>query len=214
MPRTILSELASQNPVLNISHASPGGTTQHSGWPDAEGWVLWEDFNAAQCYQLFKDIMDTEWQDPTADLSLTSFDAEIYDEDSFEHNVLSKKVYPSVNAALQKALEMLDVGLGQDSLSEINLGRGGRTYYNPSGDSGHRPDWALCSRLHMTDTLAYLNLLPGDTKLSIKWSSDDFPDDLTAWRNPVRQILHYCEKAKVRYGYIITDEELVVMRCT
>ncbi|KAM0249214.1 hypothetical protein ACHAQJ_009120 [Trichoderma viride] len=208
MPRTILSELSSQNPILNASRASPGGTTHHSDWPAAESWTLWEDFNATQCYQLFEEIMNAEWQDPTADVDLTTFDLEIYDEDSFEHSVLSRKLYPSVNAALQRAMELLDISEG------INLCRGGRTYYNPSGATGHRPDWALCSRLHMTDTLAYYNLLPGDTKLSVKWSSDLFPDYLAYWENPVRQILHYCDMSRVRYGYIITDQELVVMRCT
>ena len=69
-------------------------------------------------------------------------------------------------------------------------------------------------------TNANLNLMPGDTKLSTKWHSswrqrqDLSPISITIWEYPVRQILEYCTQEYRRYGFIITDAELVVMRIT
>ncbi|KAI1159513.1 hypothetical protein F5B18DRAFT_677144 [Nemania serpens] len=82
------------------------------------------------------------------------------------------------------------------------------------------PDWA-----GLVDVHGYSNILPGETKLSRNWRSEElnkfigkkdecaFDDDLepkALW--PIRQLLHYCLESHMRYGYIITDEELVVMR--
>ncbi|KAI1273455.1 hypothetical protein F5Y07DRAFT_411356 [Xylaria sp. FL0933] len=82
------------------------------------------------------------------------------------------------------------------------------------------PDWA-----GLVDVQHYNNILPGDTKLSKNWRSRDLKRLIAAkgqrikkddegsnviW--PVRQLIHYCIESHMRYGYIITDEELVVMR--
>lgn len=64
------------------------------------------------------------------------------------------------------------------------------------------------------------NLLPGDTKVSRKWKSADLIEgDINMadvknkrWFQPVGQIYTYCVRLNARYGYIITDKELVVFR--
>jgi hypothetical protein len=63
------------------------------------------------------------------------------------------------------------------------------------------------------------NILPGDTKLSKKWSSDSIKsgvvveDDTQLDRlQLIKQIFAYCVKSNARYGYLITDQELVVVR--
>ncbi|KAL9098862.1 MAG: hypothetical protein Q9163_005555 [Psora crenata] len=63
-------------------------------------------------------------------------------------------------------------------------------------------------------------LLPADTKLSHKWSSKEIiPGEYQAelggpppWMLPLSQVFTYCVNANARYGYIITDEELLVLR--
>ena len=62
----------------------------------------------------------------------------------------------------------------------------------------------------------YFNMLPGDTKLSAKWSpgmrySPD-PGERGQWSLVVSQISHYSSKLDTRYGFIITDKHLVVFR--
>ncbi len=63
------------------------------------------------------------------------------------------------------------------------------------------------------------NILPGDTKLSSKWSSSTInPGDIEKhdvrqdWYQPIAQIFTYCVRNNARYGYLITDKELVVIR--
>ncbi|KAI1117618.1 hypothetical protein F5Y14DRAFT_448074 [Nemania sp. NC0429] len=83
-----------------------------------------------------------------------------------------------------------------------------------------RPDWAGVADVHGRN-----NILPGETKLSKNWRSErlnkyigkektqDLYDDMNTialW--PMRQMLQYCVDSHARYGYIITDEELVVMK--
>ena len=210
MPPTILSELARRNPEVNNSGTKPGTNTISADWPQVESWTLWQDFNAATLYELYRDVVDKTWHDPQPHPKGTRFDLEIFDEDSLEHNILSKLLLPPVNDALRYARRLL----GKDNHFDLDIGRSGRCYYNPSRDSRYHPDWALCSLAETVNNDTYANLLPGDTKISKKWASSDYTNEPMAWTDPVRQTLSYCNKTAVRYGFIITEMELVVFRCT
>lgn len=96
------------------------------------------------------------------------------------------------------------------------MGRGDRCYCR-GADDGHlfKPDWSLCSNSHLLNERLFHNLLPGDTKLSIKWrSSMRGTDAHYPWKDPVRQILYYMDGLRVCYGWLITDAELVVLRAS
>jgi hypothetical protein len=170
---------------------------------------------------MFKDIVEAKW-DAQGSLSAaeTGWDGEIFDEDELEHSALSPHIFPPVNKAIQHALKYTK--LDKEHGLNLNLGRAGRTYYEPGGDRRFKPDWALCcpSRRSPSDygDFRYQNLLPGDSKLSNKWQSSwhSNPDPSTrkAWSQPIRQILHYCKLSHCRYGFLITDAELVVLRVT
>jgi len=60
------------------------------------------------------------------------------------------------------------------------------------------------------NTRHYRNILPGDTKLSTKFKSE-WDWDTRQFRGPIIQIFTYCRRANVPYGYIITQEELVMV---
>ena len=86
------------------------------------------------------------------------------------------------------------------------------------------PDWAGIQTdpqddLDQVETSQPPNILPGDSKLGRKWSSKNIEDGLvhpdhhdSDWMKPLRQIFAYCVRANARYGYIVTDEEVVVIR--
>lgn len=150
---------------------------------------------------LGKDSIDGKWRDPPAMLKITRFDSQIFNEDSLEHNVLSKTLFPPIIAALRSTRKTLRL----DHVLDLDLGRSGRCYYNPSGDKRFYPDWSLVSESRVTDGSTYVNLLPGDTKLAVKWQSSFYPHFQPVWKDPVRQILSYCDKLGVRYGFIITN---------
>ncbi|KAL8377050.1 hypothetical protein RB595_007944 [Gaeumannomyces hyphopodioides] len=211
MSRTILSELSLPNPDIDSSGTKEGANTTSPYWPDASEWLLWRDFNARTLHGLYKDVVDKDWPDVPPPPRSTGFDLEISDEDSFEHGVVSKILLPPVNDALGYARRILNM----NSLFDLDVGRSGRCYYD--ADRRYDPDWALCSRAVTANNgaahRAYLNLLPGDSKLASKWKSSLYHDDRATWSLPVRQILNYCDKTSTRYGFIITDKELVVFRC-
>lgn len=83
----------------------------------------------------------------------------------------------------------------------------------------HKPDWAGIRTFDSGDCRKTHNILPGDTKLSYKWTSEqivpkrlDEKDANKGWLWPLRQLFTYCLNLKTRYGYIITDKEVVVFR--
>lgn len=211
---TILEELTKPNPLVN-NMAKWGPNSANSNWAAVEGWTLWQDFTAERLYAIFSDVVESEWNIRSEIHSTpTDWDSQVYDEDGLEHAVLSTHLLPPVNAALRHGLRYAKL----DKLASINLGRAGRTYYEPGGDRRFKPDWALCSSNHIEtfadNSFRYYSLMPGDSKLSNKWHSSFRQEatKFTTWSDPVRQILTYCIQSGSRYGFIITDKELVVIR--
>ncbi|KAL8410428.1 hypothetical protein RB596_000201 [Gaeumannomyces avenae] len=200
---TILEELARPNPDMDNSGTVTGTNTSNSEWPEApQNWVLWDDFNAETLYKLYQHVVESPWSDPPAHQNATNFDLQIFNEDMLEHNVITKLLLPLVNKALDHARTVLD----KPSLWTLHLGRSGGCNFNKIN-----PDWALRSQAHLIYGSTYMPLLVGDTKLFKKWSSRDTDDSQWIW--PIKQILHYCNTTGLRYGFIITEMELVVFRC-
>ncbi|KAG7007384.1 eukaryotic translation initiation factor 3 subunit L [Physcia stellaris] len=94
-----------------------------------------------------------------------------------------------------------------------------------------RPDWAGVKRPDWAGVKAPMsmkkprNLLPGDTKVSTVFKSSQILRGSTrsqdhtigsskksSWFYALSQIFTYCTKANARYGYLITDRELVVIK--
>ncbi|KAL8661170.1 MAG: hypothetical protein Q9202_005827 [Teloschistes flavicans] len=82
----------------------------------------------------------------------------------------------------------------------------------------HRPDWGGVRR-PVQCAGKQRNILPGETKLSSKWDRDKLPSGYDehysiAYRfyGPIQQIYTYCMRSNSRYGYLITDKELLVIR--
>jgi hypothetical protein len=130
-------------------------------------------------------------------------DAEIFDEKSLECH-LTKHTIPLVNDALAHAYETL------------KKSKALRGHYLASGRQSSisgKPDWSLCSPSRPGKGNAkYANLVPGDTKLSRKWNPGMAASHNEQWALPVRQVLSYSRDLGVRYGFIITDSHLVVLR--
>lgn len=86
-------------------------------------------------------------------------------------------------------------------------------YSDPMTGSQRKPDWSI-----------YLHTVPkpiaiayGDSKCRSKWVSvprtcPEFRRYHRNWIWQFRQVLSYCVNASTRYGFILTPEELVVLR--
>jgi len=134
-----------------------------------------------------------------------NLDSEVFDEDQLEHQILSFDTVPIVNDALHHASKVL-------KLPELHLGRRGRCTQEQSGDNPSQ-------RVEYHDEYGsyrgkYYNLLPGDAKLSSKWTPSLYDQrvDGSQWEWPVRQVLTYASTLGVRYGFLISDENLVVFQ--
>lgn len=110
-----------------------------------------------------------------------------------------------VNAALMKANSLLS----NDDTHQAHLWNSGRGEIT----SG-RPDWSFCSPSRRHPSGRYANMAPGDTKLSKKkkWHPSLQGENQSEWALPLRQVQAYSHRVGVRYGFLITDAHLVVLR--
>lgn len=150
---------------------------------------------------MYGDVLATPWVGALPRPTASSFDAEIFAEDTFE-DILRRFLSPTVNEALRLACAAI-------AQSTVHLGRWSRC------QSDHfMPDWSVVSSDYKTSNGKYLNLLPGDTKLHSKWSPGLLSRNYEEWRKPVSQIMGYMVDNGTRYGFLLSNESLVVFRVT
>ena len=137
---------------------------------------------------------------------------EYSDEDSLEP-LLIKWNHSVVSEALAKAQSFLN-GMHDP----IYMVRGGQAE-SPYPGKNWKPDWGCVRRSQLESPSKRKNLLPGDSKVSAKWSSKlietgeiVYSRRSRDWMRPISQIYSYCARNNTRYGYIITDTELVAVR--
>ena len=72
-------------------------------------------------------------------------------------------------------------------------------------------DWAGID----ADSDPLTNRVPGDTKVSSKWHTDLFEkgrSERVEFLKPLSQVNYYAKRSKTRYGYVISDKELLCFR--
>ncbi|KAI0903899.1 hypothetical protein F4823DRAFT_616893 [Ustulina deusta] len=235
-PRTLYEYLTRPNPAIELQESlaeSPPYYTKSIEYPSPAIIRKWSEFNLTTVQRLFsqrlRQTLNTE--SDLHDFShIHASYCKVHDEDSLEALIVK-----SNQSILLESLEHTSQDLLLQSVSMVRGGQAqlyhtwrDRIKANPKVRAKEKlntkskwyPDWAGLADVH-----GYNNILPGDTKLSRNWRSEDLkqfigrkgqealqnePVPSLLW--PVRQLLHYCIESHMRYGYIITDEELVVMR--
>jgi hypothetical protein len=226
MFNTLLGYLTIPNPLVDSTHSKTGSNTDNIAWTSIEGVQDWDEFNYETLLSCYGELLEHQ-TDGLPDLALVpaSFpDCEVWDEDSLEA-LLAKWTQTIVSTGLSFAHSLCSSGWrkGEWDFLEIYMARGGLA--SLIDDRRMRPDWAGIQRNRLGGAIVlknqqqpYLNLCPGDTKLSTKWKSSwrHLKDGRVAeeFEKPLSQILNYCSAANSRYGYIVTQEELVVIRVT
>lgn len=213
---TLLQYLRKDNPPLKTQHCIRGKNTKSmpSVWVRPEEIRSWEDFDLESLKTIYSGELNEVLQCHHPGLhdhaKIPQFPfCEIRDEDSL-NTLLNKWTYSTVTDALVAAQSF------HRNSQSIYMVKGAQADY-PGSLSNFRPDWA--GVLRPTSQSRPTNILPGDTKLNTKWSSAwirkgplRFRSGDKDWRQPLLQIFTYCTWANARYGYIITDAELVVVR--
>ncbi|KAL8830876.1 MAG: hypothetical protein Q9170_005534 [Blastenia crenularia] len=228
MMRSLLDYLTSSDPTLDCHECSSGGTTQSAKFTyDSPEWLQqWTDFEYDALLTMYggslKQILESRFDlKDFSHIPRIPF-RQIFDEGSLEAPLV-KWNQSMVTEALAKAqAESEDDPLVQ----AIYMGTGGQASIpllprkvDKSKKSGKLiPDWAGELRSAAYSDLPR-NFLPGETKLSCKWDGSQLRPgrfeklgNNKAWQGPVKQIYTYCVRAEARYGYLITDKELVALR--
>lgn len=163
-----------------------------------EVWYPWDEFNYDNITTIFREQLATQFNGSREPRVLDK-DTSVHNEESVE-DALRRYRIPTVNYALD----------GMPNAPHYARG----TRCSGTG-SGFKADWSCVSDAALDpDDGSYLNLVPGDTKISAKWSPDlrDAPNGYNEWQNAVAQTVSYSAERNVRYGFIVTDTVLVVLR--
>ncbi len=222
---TLLEYLTQENLQLECSQLKKGSNSRsgsligYNVYPDRT--ELWDDFELAS----FDAALDGALKAGLAQrhqlrkhpvLSNLPF-REVHDEKSLEA-FLILWTWQIVSEALAAAQKPSPQSSSDDVVYMVH---GGQASISQATDKySLYPDWGAVQRpadgsdLHRS--VKRKNILPGDTKLSSKWSSTKISADQGEMNDddqyPISQIYRYCCNTNSRYGYLITDKELVVVR--
>lgn len=184
-----------------------GPNTKAQDIVEAEPWKDWEDFTFPNIYKIFESELNQEYEGPEEPW-MHPEDLRIYSEACCEAATQMART-PIVNFALTSS-----------STKE------GIPYYGSGPRCKNpdllKPDWSCTSHAGTKNKNAkdnLVNLVTGDTKLSEKWDptwleKGEETNRRKAWNEPVKQVAGYMWSAKLRYGFIVTDKDLVVLRMT
>ncbi|KAH7053231.1 hypothetical protein B0J12DRAFT_750702 [Macrophomina phaseolina] len=181
--------------------------------------IKWEDFNYATLHKMYDHLLSDESINPRHFQIGPSFrraknEAGVGDFIQ-EYNL----------KVMVEALRETGHLLGRQEFISMARGHSAQLVRRDDGGRNYIPDWAgIRVHGHSFEPTEEnpANILPGETKISRAWMLDESqiienvgergPYDWPDWFKPFVQIFSYCVELQVRYGYLITDKELVVVR--
>ena len=218
--KTLLDYLQRKNPTVRcVRYRKVTKTnTTSAAWRTPESILKWDEFNFASLQTMYggylREALCHQYNDLRDYSNIPDYPLrEIYDEDSFTSLIVSWN-QAVVNNALAESQGFIQKC---QERNEIFMAKGAQADY-PGSNSQFRPDWAGTQPNEDQDNLPR-NVLPGDSKMGRKFRSRLIEtgdlDDLyleSDWMEPLKQVYNYCLQAKVRYGYILTEKEIIVLR--
>ncbi|KAL2359271.1 hypothetical protein RJZ56_007884 [Blastomyces dermatitidis] len=204
---TLLEYLSVADPSLDRTNVKTGSNSFNRDWEDLEGIEEWTDFIYDNLIAMLGDVLARPYQqhefDPPAPVQRSAC------------CIINE---PTVTAVLLKWNHtIVDCALELASKASATMPAISWTLGNHTGLCGETvlPDWAgIYSNMPFPPS----NRVPGDTKVSGKWNTDQQHDPLHSKRDefhkPLRQVVHYAKLFNTRYAYVISDKELVCIRRT
>ena len=219
----LLAHLRARNPQLVTSTAGSRQNTRSGSirnpWDHPRRIVKWRDFEYDTLQSIYggtlREVLEKSFDLDDVFIPRIPL-CQIYDEDSLQ-TLLIRWNLSVTTSALSAAQGHLKIRRTE----KIYMCKGGQAKWPGESNKRRRPDWAAVKDPRLDDDSEDKprNLLPGDTKPSRKWSSVAIiRGDIEQvhfnrnWYQPMAQIFTYCVRNDARYGYIITDKELVVVR--
>lgn len=221
MADSFLDYLTLPNPKTDSSRCKDGPNHKTSGSYGPDEVKPWLDLSWKNFGMMYRDILLNPMGEPQVRNS-NDIDPErsvIFEEGSVqslaEH--WNEKV---VQHAIDGTRKLLHERLPDGPFA------GGKIYFVKNNGPGHlkdkdgnvsKPDWCLYQKTDAAETEDYYgNLLPGDVKPAKKWKSEWINSPNRSQKKKadlvLAQITKYMCLADTRYGFILTEEELVTMR--
>lgn len=223
MNQTFLDVLTRQNPVPTVPHSkiATGGSTKIKVVYGPHKTQPWTGINLQNLIQGFGDVLRSHVHVPKT-RNKDEMDNEkliIYEEGS-----VTSLCEDWNEDLVQHALDGTRITLMESNLKE-HLEKGMLQFKKNNGQ-GHvadekrnlqKPDWCVYQKGEGdNDRTRFPNLVPGDSKPASKWRSEwiDNKDETLdrCARLVVQQVTKYMWLSKTRYGFVISEEELVPMR--
>lgn len=201
--------LTRSNPTLTLT-ATSSSLTNQNWWEDVsyKNVVEWTEFTYDTLMSGWSHILeDANTVKGELEEEITNTQRVIQDENKVDGIALGWNI-KSVRAALKRGADMLH----PDTQRDIVIDKHGRKFKSKKDENGKThdaiPDMAIFWRSEPKYCLAI-----GDNKTSKGWkfSMLQVHPSFTKMR-PIRQITTYCMLGKTRYGWIMTDFELVACR--
>ena len=160
---------------------------------NVEDSTTWDEFNMETIQRLFRPELAQTYRGL---LPVTPDDEDriLFDEDTVE-DLIRGYIVPPVNAALKAQSR------------RPYLGRGSRVKIDSK-----KPDWAVIRRADPPQSRYQMARVTGDTKVSKKFDNDMKTTKKNAWQSVMTQVATYMHLAQTRYGFVLTDNALLVLR--
>jgi hypothetical protein len=220
---TIYDYLTQPNDEVDNANSVRGNnTTNKPGSIKPRRPRHWRDFHIQALRDSFGELLEYPMQAEDS----TEIDKnlkQMFGENSI-NNLASARNVPMVSRALLSAHRICEsIHLNRCwRFEKIIFGKNDRRGNIPGSHSRQKwePDWCSYHESQIIryqgDTFGYVNLLPGDSKSSTKWESawreSDREREKTEWWKPITQVTTYCVYAGTRYGFILSQKELVPIR--
>lgn len=205
---TLMTYIQQPLPLFPIdAQISVSAASLHYSHADITEIQIWQDFSLQTILQRFQDLLNQTHI--AADPFFESPPRFISGDDQLQAEIIEILI-PRVRRSLRVAFQSLAASGFMQGLAELSFGAGGRARLI----NGYEPDLAFFDIRPLAKTAP--NRAPGRTIVSCKWSTEMSTSDYEANRRQHRQVLSqvnfYMNQHNTRYGFIITDQELVAIR--
>ncbi|KAK8126870.1 uncharacterized protein PG998_002629 [Apiospora kogelbergensis] len=189
MATSFLSYLRLPNPAASSSECKSGSSTLGSQQYRPDEVKPWEDLTLENLEKTFKDVLEHQMDEPRI------------------RN--AREISPERLILYEEG----SVRTLAEHWNEQNHGQG----HIPNQDGQHqKPDWCVYQKKDEQSTKPCPNLLPGDIKPAKKWKSEWITSSDPTMRRKaylvLNQITKYMYLGGRRYGFILSEEELVAVR--
>ncbi|KAK2766640.1 hypothetical protein FQN54_005951 [Arachnomyces sp. PD_36] len=185
----------------------PNTTNLRYGFKDIQSIGTWDAFNLNNLLQRYQHLFNQVRLDrvPISTSPVSALGSEDVIRDK-----IAEHAFPRVRKALRAAFQHLHAANQLNGRTSLSFGGGSYAQVI----NGYRPDTAYYDPAQTFG--ASLNRAPGDIKPSFKWNMGMASSPANSVRNEFRQALsqvnYYMKQHTARYGFLLTNAELVVFQ--